>query len=289
MRKLIFSKTAIVLALSSCLSFSVFADPITLKVQCVSNDNDKYVFEMLQLALSYSKGKYETIVDPANEKTLARTMSEVESGATDIMWTATDKEKESVILPIRIPLYKGLFGYRVLIVNKDNLYKFEHIETLDDLKKLSLGQGSSWADTKILEANGFNVVKTMKYPGLMYMVDGGRFDAFPRGVHEPWEEIKTYSQLNLAVEPHLMLVYKMPFYLFVKKGNTSLASDIEHGLNLAIADGSFDKHFYANQSVQAAIKNANMRNRKVFELKNPSLPDETPINRPELWLDVGKL
>jgi hypothetical protein len=97
------------------------------------------------------------------------------------------------------------------------------------------------------------------------MVDSGRFDAFPRGVHEPWEEIKTYSQLNLAVERNLMLVYKMPFYLFVNKTNKNLAGDIERGFNLAIADGSFDKHFYANRSVDAAIKFANMRNRKIFE------------------------
>ncbi|RYY77347.1 MAG: diguanylate cyclase [Gammaproteobacteria bacterium] len=244
---------------------------------------------MLQLALSYSKDKYTTLVDPANEKTLARTMSEVESGVTDIMWTATDREKEKAILPIRVPLYKGLFGYRVLLVNKDNLSKFNGVETLDDLRKLTLGQGSSWADTKILEANGFSVIKTMKYPSLIYMVDGGRFDAFPRGVHEPWEEIHTYSQLNLAVEPNIMLVYKMPFYLFVNKTNTNLASDIERGFNLAIADGSFDKHFYANHLVQAAIEHANMRNRKVFELTNPSLPDETPVDRHELWLDVSKL
>ena len=287
MRKLnIFNKT-VALLLGSCFCLSVLAGPITIKVQCVSNDNDKYSYELLKLALSYSNNKYQTVVDPAYEKTLARTISEVESGVTDVMWTATDREKEKVILPIRIPLYKGLFGYRVLLVNKDNLSKFNNIETIDDLRKVTLGQGSSWADTKILEANGFNVVKTMKYPGLMYMVDGGRFDAFPRGVHEPWEEIHTYSKLNLAVEPRLMLAYKMPFYLFVNKTNTELAADIERGFNQAIADGSFDKHFYANPSVQSAIKYANMRNRKVFELKNPSLPEETPVNRSELWLDVS--
>jgi hypothetical protein len=287
-------KRTVAVLLSSCFCFTVKANPasatpITVKVQCVINDNDKYVYEMLQLALSYSKDKYTTAVDCATEKTLARTISEVESGVTDIMWTATDKEKENILLPIRIPLYKGLFGYRVLLINKDNLSKFNHIETIDDLKKLTLGQGSSWADTKILEANGFNVVKTMKYQSLIYMLDGGRFDAFPRGVHEPWEELNTYSKLNLAVEPNIMLVYRMPFYLFVNKNNTSLATDIDRGFNVAIADGSFDKHFYSNHSVRAAISYANMSHRKVFELKNPNLPDETPINRPELWLDPSKL
>ena len=124
MRRLRVSKKVIALLISGCCSLSAFSAPTILHIQTVSNDNDKYAFEMLQLALSYTNGKYKTEVDPANEKTLARTMNDVESGATDVMWTATDKEKESAILPIRIPLYKGLFGYRILIINRNNLEKF---------------------------------------------------------------------------------------------------------------------------------------------------------------------
>ncbi|RYZ88083.1 MAG: transporter substrate-binding domain-containing protein, partial [Moraxellaceae bacterium] len=241
----------------SLLTLNAYAEPIVVKSQAVGNDNDRYSFEMLKLALSYSNGKYTLTSDTANDKTLARTMTEIESGEVNVMWTATDKEKEDRMLPIRIPLYKGLFGYRLLMINKDNQSKFTNIQTLNDLKQVTLGQGTSWADTKILEENGLKVVKTMKYPSLIYMVDGGRFDAFPRGVHEPWAEIKNYPKLNLMVEPHVMLVYKMPFYLFVSKNNESLARDIEQGFNLAIADGNFNKHFYANPAVQEVIANAN--------------------------------
>ncbi len=276
------------LILSSLFTIHSYAEPLVIKSQSVGNDNDKYAFEMLQLALSYTNGKYKITSDTANDKTLARTMSEVESGDITVMWTATDQEKEDRLLPVRIPLYKGLFGYRIFIINKENQAKFNNIETFNDLKKLTFGQGTAWADTKILEANGLNVVKTMKYPSLIYMVDGDRFDAFPRGVHEPWAEVKNYPKLNLMVEPHLMLVYKMPFYLFVNKSNTALAKDIEEGFNLSIADGSFNKHFYANPAVQEVIEKANMRNRKIFELKNPSLPTKTPVDRSELWLDLSK-
>lgn len=281
-------KLPVTLLFSSLLALNVYAEPRVIKSQAVGNDNDKYAFEMLQLAISYSNGKYKITSDTANDKTLARTMSEIESGDVDVMWTATDQEKEDRMLPIRIPLYKGLFGYRIFIINKENQSKFTNIQTLDDLKKITMGQGTSWADTKILEANGLNVVKTMKYPGLMYMVDGGRFDAFPRGVHEPWAEVTNYPKLNLMVEPRLMLVYKMPFYLFVNKSNNSLAKDIEDGFNQAIADGSFNKHFYANPAVQKVIENANMSSRKIFELQNPGLPPKTPVDRPELWLDLSK-
>lgn len=288
MHKLRFLQITTTLLFASLVALKAHAEPTVIKSQTVGNDNDKYAFKMLQLALSYCNGKYKITSDIANDKTLARTMSEIESGDVDVMWTATDQEKEDKLLPVRIPLYKGLFGYRIFIINKENQSKFANIETLADLKKLSLGQGTSWADTKILEANGLNVVKTMKYPSLMYMVDGGRFDAFPRGVHEPWAEVINYPKLNLMVEPRIMLVYKMPFYLFVNKNNAGLANDIEQGFNLAISDGSFNKHFYANSAVQKVIENANMRNRKIFELKNPNLPEKTPVDRPELWLDIDK-
>jgi len=288
MHKTRFLRTAAALLFSSLVALHTYAEPIVIKSQSIGNDNDRYAFEMLQLALGYANGKYKITSDTATDKTLSRTMNEIESGDVDIMWTATDQEKEDLMLPIRIPLYKGLFGYRIFIINKDNQAKFKNVQTFDDLKKLTLGQGTAWADTKILEANGLNVVKTMKYPSLIYMVDGGRFDAFPRGVHEPWAEVKNYPKLNLMVEPNLMLVYKMPFYLFVNKNNSSLAKDIEQGFNQAIADGSFNKHFFANPAVKEVIENANLRNRKIFELKNPSLPEKTPVDRAELWLDLNK-
>lgn len=44
------------------------------------------------------------------------------------------------------------------------------------------------------------------------MLDGGRFAAYPRGVHEPWSEIAGRPELELAVEKKLMLAYKMPMY-----------------------------------------------------------------------------
>lgn len=78
----------------------------------------------------------------------------------------------------------------------------------------------------------------------------------------------------------------MPFYLFTNKKNKKLAQDLELGFNRAIADGSFDKLFYSSPIVQSVMDNANLDSRIIFELKNPTLPKETPIDRPELWLNI---
>lgn len=259
-----------------------------LHTPALINDNDRYAFAMATLALSYVDKNIQLQADPSEEKTLPRVMSEIDSGQLDIFWTATDKDKEEDFLPVRIPLYKGMFGYRIFIIHKNNQYKFNAINNLSDLKSISLGQGRTWADTSILEANGLNVVKVSKFPSLLYMVDGQRFDAFPRGIHEPWGEIASHSQLQLTVEQRLMLSYKMPFYLFVHKNNRTLAQQLETGLNQAIADGSFDKLFYAEPGVQKVLQFANLKNRTLIELQNPYLTPETPVNRPELWLDIAK-
>jgi hypothetical protein len=133
------------------------------------------------------------------------------------------------------------------------------------------------------------VVKANKYHSLLHMVDGGRFDAFPRGVQEPWSEVNSIPGLELGVEKRIMLVYKMPFYFFVSKNNTKLARDLELGLNRAIADGSFDELFFKDPSVRNAVEQGDLKNRMVFHLDNPSLPKETPVDRRELWLDLSNL
>ena len=121
------------------------------------------------------------------------------------------------------------------------------------------------------------------------MLDGGRYDALPRGLQEPWRELESFSELRLAVEQNLMLVYRMPFYFFVSRDKPALAANLELGFNRAIADGSFDAYFFNDPIVKDALARANIKNRIVMELDNPTLPVQTPLDRPELWLDPRKL
>ncbi len=248
--------------------------------------NGRYAVQMLNLALSRIDTKYKLEMRDAKLETQARNMEDVASGRLDIFWTATDAELEEKLLPIRIPLYKGLLGHRIFIIRKGDQSRFDRVRNFEDLKQFKFGQGTTWADTRILEANGLTVVKTIKYEGLFYMLDGERFDAYPRGVQEPWQELITYSQLPLAVENKIMLVYQMPFYLFTSKENKKLAADLEKGFNIAIADGGFDEIFYNSPVVQSVAENAGIESRMVFRLKNPNLSKETPVDRPELWLDI---
>jgi hypothetical protein len=175
------------------------AETKTLKVNDSNDPNGPYTVSMIQLALDHMDTKYNLQVGHENF-TQARANEEVKTGRLDLIWTTTGKETEEKLEAVRIPLFKGLLGCRIFIINKNNQFKFDNIQTFEDLKKLTYGQGKTWADGKILEANGLKVIKTNKYENLFHMVEGERFDAFPRGVHEPFGEIEKRPNLNLAVE-----------------------------------------------------------------------------------------
>jgi ABC-type amino acid transport substrate-binding protein len=279
------NRTLWLIALFSLVSVNAIAEELLIRVNDSSDPNGPYAVKMIQLAMKHIDKKYKLVVtkEPYSQPKI---MEEVINGNLEAFWNSANADKEEDFAAIRIPLYKGLLGNRIFIIHKDNQSKFDNIKTLEDLKKITIGQGKTWADTKILESNGLNVVKANKYESLFLMVDGGRFDAFSRGVHEPFGELAGHPNLkDLTVEKNLMLVYRMPFYLFVKKENKTLARDLEAGLNAAIADGSFDEVFFGDPSVQDVLAKANMKNRRAIYLNNPTLSKETPLDRAELWFD----
>lgn len=243
-----------------------------------------YAKGLLKLALSKLPEKYEWD-DSTPTNTEARIIQMVVENQLDVCWYATTNDFEDRMLPIRIPMYRGLLGYRILMIKKGTQSKFDGIRTIDDLKRVSLGSGRFWADTDVLLANNLNVVKVLKYDGMFFMLDGSRFDAFPRGAHEPWAEMKSHPSLDLEVEKNLLLVYPNPFYFFVNKSNTELARNIEKGLRIAIEDGSFEQYFLNDPTVKDVIANANLKNRTVIKLQNPTLPKQTPLEDKNLWFD----
>ncbi|MCO4799809.1 MAG: transporter substrate-binding domain-containing protein [Colwelliaceae bacterium] len=203
----------------------------------------------------------------------------------DVFWTMTSKELEEEFIPIYIPIFRGLLGMRIPLVKSENVNIFSSVNNLTDLTQYKAGSGKTWSDTEILEHNNIPVVKTLKYQNLFPMLEGGRFDYFPRGLHEPWQEILDHPKLNLAVENNILIRYTAPNYFFVSKDNPELAKQITTLLNELITSGEFVKLFFQDNEVKNALSKANVKNRVVFEIENPTLSENTPINRKELWFD----
>jgi len=247
--------------------------------------NDYYI-ALLTLALEKTQVKYGGFHLEMNENSMLQAralLSVAKKQFIDVVWTMTSKEREAALLPVRIPLLKGLLGYRIFIIKKQDKSKFEQIQTLEDLSELVAGQGHDWPDVSILRANGLTVTVGASYDGLFRMLSAGRFDYFPRGMNESWSEVQAHKEKGFIVEGDLLLKYPAPIYFFVHKGNTALAQRIEEGLLLAIEDGSFDSIFYEHPANKGIFKLTNIKNRKVFDLRNPSLPAETPLDDHKLW------
>jgi len=88
---------------------------------------------------------------------------------------------------------------------------------------------------------------------------------------------------GLAVEKDMLIYYPTPGYIFTSKNNLTLADRLERGFRIALQDGSFDKIFYNHPGIKEALERGNLKNRRIFNLENTSLPEETPLNDKKLW------
>ncbi|MBU2113416.1 MAG: transporter substrate-binding domain-containing protein [Gammaproteobacteria bacterium] len=236
-----------------------------------------YHVQLLQKALSYSTTPY--ILQPAKE-TMAqsRVLREIslQTGIVDVFWSMTSVEREKMLKPIRVPLSRGLLGWRLLLVNEDVAF----LSTQRNKQNTLFVQGHDWPDSQILKANGYKVLTANDYHSLFTMVEKGRVNALPRSVIEIDDEHKNIAK-KLFIAPDLMLYYPTAEYFFVSNNDTKLAAAIEHGLAEMYKDGSFNALF--EQQYGAILKQLAQQKRKVLKLHNPLLPTATPLDKPEYW------
>lgn len=245
---------------------------------------ERYVIELLQLALDHSAVTYhlQPSSEPMNQMraqhSLERNLPNIQ-----VMWAMTTREREELLLPIRIPIYKGLIGWRINLLRPNEPQLLSQVRSLNDLKKIRFGQRLDWPDTPLLRANGLNVATSPSYEGLFGMLAAKRFDAFPREVVTVWQEQRQANDdgISLVVDEHLVLHYPSAFYFFTARQQPELAEQIRLGLEAAIADGSFNALFERYHG--ATLQKARLNQRQVIELTNPDLPSATPFEREELW------
>jgi hypothetical protein len=242
-----------------------------------------YPIELLELALKKSGVQYRlrpsALVMPQSRALLELGTG---SGFVTIAWSMTSKAREQQALPIRFPIDKGLLGWRLALVTRDNVDLFKGVRNLRDLGVYTAGMGHDWPDTELFRSNALEVFEAHNYELLFRMLANQRFHYFPRSINEVWGELAAHKDDGLVVARHIMLHYTAPFYFFVSKNNTRLASAVSGGLERALADGSFERLFRRYYGKQ--IRQAGPGRRRIIELPNPALPVETPLDRPELWL-----
>ena len=245
------------------------------------DERDRYPVQLLKLALSKTDASIE-LRPHAVFMLQVRAMREVErQSGLDIVWTMTSREREQALLPIRIPIDRGLLGWRLLLVQPAREPDFARVHSLDGLKALRGGQGADWPDTTILRSAGLAIDESARYGDLFQKLAAGRIDYFPRSVQEIWGELDSHPDQGFVIEPTLALHYPTAMYFFVSRQRPELAAEIRRGLDIALRDGSFEALFQKNFG--DVLKRSRLGERQVFELRNPLLPPETPLRDARLW------
>ncbi|RZT06304.1 ABC-type amino acid transport substrate-binding protein [Duganella sp. CF402] len=244
------------------------------------DQSEHYAVRLLRLALAYA-GQPDAIEPPTYKMGQTRALVDLQNGrAIDVLWTMSSRQRETELLPVRIPLDMGLIGWRLLLLRRSDAARFEATPSAADLQQLSALQGHDWPDTDILLANGYRVETGSDYGGMFKMLSSSRADYFPRSVFEVWNELDAFHWDDLMVAPGLALHYPSAFYFFVRKSNPALVATIQQGLERMMADGSYARAF--NDYFGDMLRRSALPLRRIFELNNPLLPAATPLARREL-------
>jgi hypothetical protein len=241
----------------------------------------QYPTQLLELALRAAGVRPELVLSstPMNQ---ARSLIDLADPKReiDIAWTMTSVDMERQLLPIRVPLFKGLYGWRVLLVRKGMSQAFAEVRTLAQLQRFTMVQGAQWPDTEILRHNGLKVLTTMQFGELFNRLEEGRAHAIPRSVVEVGWELENYSD-RCELEPALLLHYPAAMYFFVNPAQTQLAELIETGLRRLHASGVFEEQF--RRFAEPKLAALGLARRRVIELENPLLPRTAPLARKSWW------
>lgn len=254
------------------------------------SDYEKYWQGLLKLALQKSGTPFHLVAVDGRGLTHARIARNLNSdGSINVAYMGTSPEFEERLLPIRIPVFRGLIGYRILMIRDDKQPLFNGITDLSGLKGVSLGLGIQWSDVPIMRDAGFDVVQ-VHYENLFKALDAGRFNAVSRAAHEigPELEILAKKYTQLVAERSLIIGFRQASFFFVGKDDHALADVIRNGLLNAYHDGSFMQYFDESPVVQRAKQLLLEPQRKLLWIENRELSEQARMIPLKFWFTINE-
>jgi Bacterial extracellular solute-binding proteins, family 3 len=244
-------------------------------------DQHLYPVQVLRRALTASGIPHNLVLSDA-EMPMGHWLQDLQQRRTvvDVGWAPSTPQREQQLLPVRIPIDKGLSGWRVLLVRSADEARFASTQSLADLRDTRFLQSQDWVDAEVLQANGLSAETSVPVSALFSMLAQGRGDAVFRSLAEAAADLQAHPS-DVALERFLLLHCPTPLYFFVGKGNETLAASLELGLGRMVISGVLDRLF--REHVEPLVESLNVRQRRVLTLQNPNLPAKTPMRREELW------
>lgn len=253
------------------------AKDFVVTYRSAENVEDKrydYDTALLRLLLDKSKaefGPYKLKQSPIMNYKRAILMAQKNKLKNFVLKLSVSKEWTDSMDYLEVPVDRGIVGYRVFFVSKETKKKLAAVNSLEDLKKFTIGQGSGWNDVDILRAQGFKVIEGPNYKGLFHMVANNSFDLFSRGANEVFEENKNFGVKikNLVLDDQVALFYPLPRLFFTSKGNAEVLNRLKAGFKIASQDGSFDALF--EKHYRQSIDFVKLKNRRLLKMENVQL------------------
>ncbi len=247
-----------------------------------------YSWRLLEAALEHSRTGYgDYVLAPsvlADERPKATSLLKGDGGITVSVFTPR-ADYEGKLIPVRIPIDRGMLGYRLLLIHKGDEARLAAVRNLDDLKRLKFGALDSWVDVPIMRHAGLTVVTGDSFDGLFKMLSARRFDALSRGAGEAERDLDARRKdlPDAIVEPGLILHYPLPVYFWFRndRDGRRMAERVRVGLRKMLADGSFDRLFH--QEFDPVLIPLDLAHRRVIELENPLLSAAEPLADKSLW------
>lgn len=273
------------------LASAVSASPLVVNIPKPQPDSrvaQDYYTQLLRQALI--KGAAGRDIPELHETSImeqGRAIRELNRGVMiDVYWMGTSIEREHKLRAIRIPLDRGLLGYRRFIVRADRRAEFHPVKNIQNLKQLLACQGLDWPDVDIMRSSGLRVTEVAVLEGLYQQVVAKRCDYFPRGYYEATPELNERAKSYPELVEHKKLILHYPFavYFFVGRSNEELAQWIERGLEKMIDDGEFISYMKNHPLTSHVFPlNETLDHGVILHIPNPLLPGDTNYLNSRYW------
>lgn len=247
---------------------------------------DQYALRLAKFLLAKSPTPvrfiaYNKVINSQQRKVLL-----LKQGVLSLDWLGSDDWIEQQVTAVPFPIFRGLLGHRIFIVNQQYEQQLRQVKTVQQLRQFSMVQGQGWGDTGILRSAQFNVKEIADFDTLFKLVEAGRIQLFPRAIFEPYGELAARPQLTqLTIDDTLMLVYKYPMFFYVSptKANHKLAVLLTQSFQQAYQDGSFLQFFTQDPLIKKTLARVKMSQRITFVIDNPHLTGISKAIASQYW------
>ena len=184
-----------------------------------------------------------------------------------------DLENRGIIKSIKVPLERGMLGYRICLLREADKDLLKYVESVDDLKHLTVGLGLGWGDIAVYTNAGITVVEApfTKTTDPLKSLVAKHFDALPLGVNEYQLFLQEFNKESGGVVQDKHIAIRYPWYRYVwistaAPHSAELYEALSKGFGIIASNGEFITIY---EKFKGALPPATLSNRRTIELENP--------------------